>query len=190
MIRPCTPQDFDQILAIINDGAQAYKDVIPADRFPDPYMSHDYLNHEIASGIIFYGYENPQDTQDPATLAGVMGIQHVHDVTLIRHAYVRTTHQKQGIGALLLTHLRELTDSRSSSAPGPTHHGPSASISATASAPSAPKKKPASSNATGPSPTVRSKPPSSSQTRSGSRNKAGGPHLNRGAPSSRQSHRR
>ena len=52
MIRPCTPQDFDQIHAIINDGAQAYKDVIPADRFPDPYMSHDHLNHEIASGVI------------------------------------------------------------------------------------------------------------------------------------------
>jgi GNAT superfamily N-acetyltransferase len=110
MIRPCTPQDFDQIHAIINDGAQAYKDVIPADRFPDPYMSHDHLHHEIASGIIFYGYENPRDAQNPATLAGVMGIQHVHDVTLIRHAYVRTTHQKQGVGTLLLAYLRELTD--------------------------------------------------------------------------------
>jgi GNAT superfamily N-acetyltransferase len=107
MIRPCTPQDFDQIHAIINDGAEAYKGIIPADRFPDPYMSHEHLRHEIDSGVIFHVYENPQN---PATLAGVMGIQHVHDVTLIRHAYIRTTHQKQGIGTLLLTHLRELTD--------------------------------------------------------------------------------
>ena len=106
MIRPCTPQDFDQIHAIINDGAQAYRGIIPADRFTDPYMSPDHLQHEIASGVIFYGYEDPAV---PATLAGVMGIQPVHDVTLIRHAYVRTTHQKQGIGALLLAHLRELT---------------------------------------------------------------------------------
>ena len=110
MIRPCTPRDFDQIHAIINDGAQAYKGTIPADRFTNPYMSHDHLQHEIDSGVIFHGYENPQDPQDPATLAGVMGIQHVQDVTLIRHAYIRTTHQKQGIGTLLLAHLRELTD--------------------------------------------------------------------------------
>ena len=110
MIRPCTPQDFDQIHAIINDAARAYKGIILADRFSDPYMSHDHLHREIASGVIFHGYQNPQDPQNPAPLAGVMGIQHVHDVTLIRHAYVRTTHQKQGIGTLLLAHLRELTD--------------------------------------------------------------------------------
>ena len=72
-------------------------------------MSHDHLHHEIASGVIFYGYENPQDAQNSATLAGVMGIQHVHDVTLIRHAYVRTASQKQGIGAVLLSHLRTLS---------------------------------------------------------------------------------
>jgi GNAT superfamily N-acetyltransferase len=111
MIRPCTPDDFDQIHAIINDGAQAYQGVIPADRFPSPYMSREHLQHEIASGVTFYGYEDPAQ---PAALAGVMGIQPVQhaiqDVTLIRHAYVRTVNQKQGIGALLLSHLRELTD--------------------------------------------------------------------------------
>jgi GNAT superfamily N-acetyltransferase len=107
MIRLCTTQDFDQINVIINDGAQAYKGIIPADRFTDPYMSGDHLQHEIASGVIFYGYEDPQH---PATLVGAMGIQHVHDVTLIRHAYVRTTHQKHGVGSALLAHLRELTD--------------------------------------------------------------------------------
>jgi hypothetical protein len=73
-------------------------------------MSHDHLQHEIASGVIFHGYENPQDTQNPATLAGVMGIQHVHDVTLIRHAYCPHHPPEARIGALLLAHLRELTD--------------------------------------------------------------------------------
>jgi GNAT superfamily N-acetyltransferase len=103
MIRRCSPEDFDQIHAIINDGAQAYKDNIPADRFTDPYMSREHLQHEIESGIIFYAYED-------TNILGVMGIQHVHDVTLIRHAYVRTSSQKRGIGALLLAHLRNLTD--------------------------------------------------------------------------------
>src|SRR5215469_7215557 len=108
MIRSCSPEDFNQIHAIINDGAQAYKEVIPSDRFTEPYMSREHLQHEIDAGVLFYGCE---DSQAPAgTLAGVMGIQSVHDVTLIRHAYVRTASQKQGIGALLLSHLRELTD--------------------------------------------------------------------------------
>jgi GNAT superfamily N-acetyltransferase len=104
MIRPCTLRDFDHIHAIINDGAQAYKGAIPADRWSEPYMSREKLQHEIGSGIDFWGYE------DAGALTGVMGIQHVQDVTLIRHAYVRTSNQKQGIGALLLSHLRELTD--------------------------------------------------------------------------------
>jgi GNAT superfamily N-acetyltransferase len=72
-------------------------------------MSREHLQHEIDSGVIF-GYE---DAAQSGTLAAVMGIQHVQnpiqDVTLIRHAYVRTANQKQGIGALLLSHLRELT---------------------------------------------------------------------------------
>ena len=106
MIRACTAEDFDQIHAIVNDGAQAYQGVIPADRLSSPYMSRDHLQHEIDSGVIFYGY---QHAAQPGALAAVMGIQHVLDVTLIRHAYVRTANQKQGIGALLLSHLREFT---------------------------------------------------------------------------------
>ena len=100
MIRPCLPEDFDQIHAIINDGAQAYQGSIPADRLRDPYMSRDELRHEIAAGVTFSGYE------DSGQLVGVMGIQPVQDVTLSRHAFVRTTHQKHGIGAQLLSHLR------------------------------------------------------------------------------------
>ena len=102
MIRRCTPQDFDRIHAIINDGARAYKGVIPADRWTEPYMSTHQLQHEIDEGVIFWGYE------DNGRLSGVMGIQPVRDVTLIRHAYVLTTSQKQGVGARLLAHLREL----------------------------------------------------------------------------------
>jgi GNAT superfamily N-acetyltransferase len=102
MIRPCTNQDFDRIHAVINDGARAYKGIIPADRWTDPYMSTNQLQHEMEEGVVFWGYE------DNAALSGVMGIQHVRDVTLIRHAYVLTTNQKRGIGAHLLSHLREL----------------------------------------------------------------------------------
>jgi len=102
MIRPCTNQDFERIHAIINDGARAYKGIIPADRWTDPYMSTNQLQHEIEEGVFFWGYE------DNGKLSGVMGIQQVRDVTLIRHAYVLTTCQKKGIGAHLLSHLCEL----------------------------------------------------------------------------------
>jgi len=104
MIRRCEDRDFAEIWAIINDGARAYRGVIPADRWSEPYMSREHLQHEMDEGVLFWGCE------ENATLLGVMGIQHVQDVTLIRHAYVRTTQQKRGIGALLLAHLRQLTD--------------------------------------------------------------------------------
>jgi GNAT superfamily N-acetyltransferase len=109
MIRPCKPQDFDQIHEIINDGAAAYKGNIPADRLRDPYMSREELQHEVDHGVTFWGYESE------GGLLGVMGTQDVDDpqkarpVTLIRHAYVRTTAQGQGIGAQLLGHLRIMT---------------------------------------------------------------------------------
>ena len=104
MIRPCDARDFAEIWTIINDGARAYKGVIPADRWSEPYMTREHLRHEMDEGVMFWGYE------ENSTLVGVMGIQHVQDVTLIRHAYVRTTQQKRGIGVLLLAHLRQLTD--------------------------------------------------------------------------------
>jgi GNAT superfamily N-acetyltransferase len=104
MIRRCDPRDLESILAIINDGAQAYKGVIPADRWTEPYMSLEKLRHEIEDGVIFWGYH------EAGTFVAVMGIQQVQDVTLIRHAYVRTTSQKQGIGALLLSHLRKMAN--------------------------------------------------------------------------------
>ncbi len=103
MIRRCDDHDFREIWDIINDGAHVYKGVIPEDRWSEPYMSREHLEHEMDSGVVFWGYE------ENGALLGVMGIQHVHDVTLIRHAYVRTAQQKRGIGTLLLAHLRQLT---------------------------------------------------------------------------------
>ncbi|MBT8490523.1 MAG: GNAT family N-acetyltransferase [Deltaproteobacteria bacterium] len=101
MIRQCSENDFETIYAIINDAATAYRGAIPEDRLNDPYMSHDELRHEIDNGVIFWGYE---DTGEPI---GVMGIQTVQDVTLIRHAYVRPARQQEGIGGKLLTELRQ-----------------------------------------------------------------------------------
>jgi N-acetylglutamate synthase-like GNAT family acetyltransferase len=99
MIRRCDDRDFETIWAIINDGAQAYKGIIPADRWTEPYMSREKLRREIDERVVFWGYE------ETGALLGVMGIQQVQDVTLIRHAYVPTGSQKGGIGAKLLSHL-------------------------------------------------------------------------------------
>jgi GNAT superfamily N-acetyltransferase len=102
MIRRCADRDFEAIWTIINDGAQAYRGIIPADRWTEPYMSREQLQDEMDEGVVFWGYE------ESGTLAGVMGLQRVQDVTLIRHAYVRSSSQKRGIGGQLLSHLRDL----------------------------------------------------------------------------------
>jgi len=104
MIRPTTDADFDAILAIVNDAAQAYRGVIPDDCWHQPYMSAAALRREIDAGVRFHGWD------ENGVLLGVMGIQDVRDVTLIRHAYVRTSDRNRGIGAALLAHLRELAD--------------------------------------------------------------------------------
>jgi len=100
MIRRCDDRDFEVIWAIINVGAQKYKGIIPADRWTEPYMPREKLRHEMEDGVVFWGYE------DAGALVGVMGLQEVQDVTLIRHAYVRGNSQKRGIGGHLLAHLR------------------------------------------------------------------------------------
>ena len=103
MIRPCDHSDLDTILSIINEAAEAYRGVIPEDRMHDPYMSEDDLRHELVSGVRFWGWH------EDGELLGVMGIQDVQDVTLIRHAYVRTAKRGHGIGGKLLSQLRNLT---------------------------------------------------------------------------------
>ena len=103
MIRQCGDNDFEIIYSIINDAAEAYNGVIPEDRWKAPYMSKDELHYEIDEGVVFWGYE------EEGELTGVMGIQDVQDVTLARHAYVRTAKQNQGIGGKLLSDLLKKT---------------------------------------------------------------------------------
>jgi GNAT superfamily N-acetyltransferase len=99
MIRRCVDADFPAIEAVINEAAQAYRGVIPADCWHEPYMTASALKTEIDAGVDFWSWD------DSCALIGIMGIQHVRDVTLIRHAYVRTAYQGRGIGGALLTSL-------------------------------------------------------------------------------------
>lgn len=100
-IRRCSLKDRDRIVAIINDAAAAYRSVVPERFLIDPYMSAEELTGEMHT-VLFYGYE------DGGRLAGVMGIEPVKDVTLLRHAYVRTSDQRRGIGGKLLRHVESL----------------------------------------------------------------------------------
>ncbi len=100
MIRPCVGSDFDDIYRIINSAAIAYKGVIPADRWHEPYMSKQHIQEEIDAKVKFHGWVDMD-----GAIKGVMGIQDVRDVTLIRHAYVLPSFQHEGIGSALLDHL-------------------------------------------------------------------------------------
>lgn len=100
MIRPCPPDEAEAILAVINDAARAYRGVIPDDCWKEPYMSRAELERELAAGVRFRAWQEADE------LVGVMGIQPVRDVTLIRHAYVRSRDRGRGIGGLLLDALR------------------------------------------------------------------------------------
>lgn len=103
MIRRCTDADLAAILAIVNDAAQAYRGHIPADRWQEPYMPEEELRHELAAGVVFWGWEQA------GKLVGVMGLQDVADVALIRHAYVATAARRQGVGGKLLQFLLDRT---------------------------------------------------------------------------------
>src|SRR5436190_24339405 len=105
-IRPCRDDERAAILAIVNAAAEAYRGVIPADRWHEPYMPAEELAGEIAAGVEFWGYEAD------GALRGVMGIQHLPDVDLIRHAYVAPASQGRGVGAALLEHLLRNTHRR------------------------------------------------------------------------------
>jgi len=103
MIRECDNSDFEVIYSIINEAAEAYRGIIPEDRWKVPFMDREELQHEIDQGVVFWGYE------EDGALVGVMGIQDIMDVTLVRHAYVRTARQNQGIGGRLISELRGKT---------------------------------------------------------------------------------
>jgi GNAT superfamily N-acetyltransferase len=99
-VRPCRADERVAIVAIVNTAAQAYRGVIPADRWHEPYMPLDELDREIADGVAVWGFE------EDGVLLGVMGLQSVRDVDLIRHAYVLPGDQRRGVGGALLGHLR------------------------------------------------------------------------------------
>ena len=105
-IRRCRADERDRILAIVNAAAEAYRGVIPADRWHEPYMDAAELDAEIAAGVEFWGLETD------SVLVGVMGVQPVGDVHLIRHAYVEPGHQRHGVGGRLLRQLRSATPGR------------------------------------------------------------------------------
>ena len=103
-IRKSTDADFAAMLAIVNDGAQKYKGVIPTDRWHEPYMPAAELTKEIAAGIVFWVAE------EGGRIQGVMGMQDKGEVALVRHAYVATATQRSGVGTRLLRHVQGLTD--------------------------------------------------------------------------------
>jgi N-acetylglutamate synthase-like GNAT family acetyltransferase len=103
MYRQSKESDFETIHKIINLAAVVYRGVIPADRWKEPYMSREELAEEINAGVIFWCWE------EEGKIIGVMGIQDVKDVTLIRHAYTLPSCQRKGIGSKLLQHLAGLT---------------------------------------------------------------------------------
>jgi GNAT superfamily N-acetyltransferase len=105
-VRHCLDDERGAILAIVNAAAQVYRGAIPVDQWHEPYMPSAELDAELGAGVVFWGCE-----QDGA-LVGVMGFQPVRDVDLIRHAYVLPGHQRQGIGAALLQHLRSMSARR------------------------------------------------------------------------------
>jgi GNAT superfamily N-acetyltransferase len=100
IVRRCRDDEHASIVGIVNAAAQVYRDVIPADRWHEPYMTSAELDAELGAGVVFWGYERE------GALVGVMGLQPVRDVELIRHAYVLPGQQRQGIGAALLEYLR------------------------------------------------------------------------------------
>jgi GNAT superfamily N-acetyltransferase len=101
MICKCQASDTQRIYFIINEAAKAYDGVIPADRYHQPYMSMSELEEEMKR-MAFFGWEAS------GGLVGVMGIEPIKDVTLIRHAYVLPQWQRQGIASRLLDHLKSL----------------------------------------------------------------------------------
>ena len=104
MIRRCRDEDVAAIFDIVNQAAAAYRGIIPADRWHEPYMPREELDGELAAGVVFWGHERD------GRLMGVMGIQRVRDVQLIRHAYVLPAEQGSGVGRELIAHLAERAD--------------------------------------------------------------------------------
>ena len=103
MIIENTIKDLSSILYVINDAAAKYKGVIPDYCWHEPYILEEELVNEFDSGIRMFGYNKNNK------LVGVMGIQELKNVTLIRHAYIISTYQGRGIGKILLQYLFKIS---------------------------------------------------------------------------------
>lgn len=103
-IRRIVEAELGAVLALINEAAQAYRGVIPPDRWHDPYMAPEELAKELADGVVFWGAEQEEH------LLGVMGIQDRGEVALVRHAYVAPGYQRKGVGTGLLRHVEGLVE--------------------------------------------------------------------------------
>ena len=68
-------------------------------------MTEKELVNEFANDVIMFGYKKNDK------LVGVMGIQKLKDVTLIRHAYTLTDYQGEGVGKSLLQYLLKINQS-------------------------------------------------------------------------------
>jgi len=99
MINEYTKSDTSKILHIINDASLRYKGIIPDNCWHEPYMSEQELIDEFSDGVCMYGYHHNNK------LIGVIGIQEIKDVILIRHAYTLTSCQGKGVGSTLLKYL-------------------------------------------------------------------------------------
>ncbi len=110
MIRECTGADAERMCAVVNEAAEAYRGVIPDDCWHEPYMPLDELRREMGS-MTFFGWDDP-DGQAASGLVGVMGYQPLGEVTLIRHAYVLSARQGEGIGGRLIEHLKAMSSER------------------------------------------------------------------------------
>ena len=99
MISEYKKSESSKILYVINDAAIKYKGVIPDNCWHEPYMSRQKLIDEFSDGVRMYGYHHNNK------LVGVIGIQEVEDVNLIRHAYTLTSCQNKGTGSALLEYL-------------------------------------------------------------------------------------
>ena len=99
MIKEYKKTDISKILHIINEASLKYKGIIPDDCWKKPYMSEQELVGEFNDGVRMYGYHNNNK------LIGVIGVQKVKDVILIRHTYTLTSHQGKGVGSILLEYL-------------------------------------------------------------------------------------
>ena len=99
MIREYTKNDTSKILNVINNASLRYKGIIPDNCWHEPYMSEKELVDEFYDGIRMFGYQHNNK------LIGVIGIQEVKDVILIRHAYTLTSYQGKGMGSALLEYL-------------------------------------------------------------------------------------